>query len=303
MKNILAFLFCTFALGALAKENITIIYSWSPSDAAINIYRTLAEESNRQQDKYNFIVDTRPGAGGSIAAKYVAATPGTILANSASLFIRPQFFPNESHSVADYRSMMVMCFGPMYIASAKYKTWAEVPKDQPLSIGMSGMGTTTHMVSEQIVKRYPKLVVVPFKSTSDALLSALGGQTDFAVVFFGDADNWSKSNNSKKMYLLGLTGKQTVNGVHSLASQGFPSLLNDMSASQQLFVHTKFPEDKFKEIRAIFANAAKAKSIHDASNADGCIPSNPIADKDLDAWYTFQNEHWKNVANGISIQK
>ena len=303
-KFLTALIFAAISLTAVAKENITIVYSWSPADAAANFYRALAEESNRQQDKYNFIVDTKPGAGGSVAAKYVEANPTMILANSSSLFIRPQFFPNESHNIADYRSIMPMCLSPMYIATGKYKTWAEVPKDQPLSIGMSGMGTTTHMVAEQIVKRYPKLIVVPFKSTSEALLSALSGQTDFAVVFFGDADSWAKNENAnKKLYLLGMTGKQYINGAAPLASQGFPILLSDMSAAQQLFVSTKFPEDKFKEIRSIFVKAAKSKLVQDANAADGCIPNNQLTDKDLDSWFTFQNTHWKNVASGITIQK
>jgi len=303
-KLLIALITAAISLTVSAKENITIVYSWSPSDAAANFYRALAEESNRQQDKYNFVVDTKPGAGGTVAAKYVDSNPGMILANSSALFIRPQFFPNESHNIADYRSIMPMCLAPMYIATGKYKTWNEVPKDQPTTIGMSGMGTTTHMVAEQIVKRYPNLTVIPFKSTSEALLSALSGQTDFAVVFFGDADSWAKNDNGgRKLYLLGMTGKQAVNGVQTLSSQGFSVLLTDMSASQQLFVSVKFPEDKFKEIRSIFVKAAQSKLVRDANSADGCIPNNQLADKDLDGWFVFQNTHWKNVASGITIKK
>lgn len=303
-KLLIALITASISLTVLAKENITIIYSWSPSDVAANFYRALAEESNRQQDKYNFVVDAKPGAGGTVAAKYVSSNPGMILANSSALFIRPQFFPNESHNIADYRSIMPMCLAPMYIATSKYKTWNEVPKDQPTTIGMSGMGTTTHMVAEQIVKRYPNLTVIPFKSTSEALLSALSGQTDFAVVFFGDADSWAKNDNGgRKLYLLGMTGKQAVNGVQTLSSQGFSVLLTDMSAVQQLFVSTKFPEDKFKEIRSIFVKAAQSKLVRDANSADGCIPNNQLADKDLDSWFAFQNTHWKDVASGITIKK
>ena len=71
MKKLLAVVLATFALMATAKENITIYYSWSAADVAANFHRQLAIEANKVQDKYNFIFDVKPGAGGSIASNYI----------------------------------------------------------------------------------------------------------------------------------------------------------------------------------------------------------------------------------------
>jgi len=75
MKKIISILALSlFSILSQAKETITVIYSWTAADTAANFHRSLVEEANRIQDKYNFVFDMRPGAGGSIAANYVCCS-------------------------------------------------------------------------------------------------------------------------------------------------------------------------------------------------------------------------------------
>ena len=165
MKKILAVLLTFLSLTVSAKEPITLAYSWGAGDNAANFYRALVAEANKLQNQYTFLFDTKPGAGGTVAANFTTNNPtNTLWINSSAGFIRPNLFPAESHSMADFRSILPMCVSPFVISSAKYKSWKEVPKDANLSIGMSGLGTTTHLVSIQIAKNYPNLTIVPFKS-------------------------------------------------------------------------------------------------------------------------------------------
>ena len=65
MKHFLLAVLATLSLIAQAqKETQTLVYSWTAADTAANFYRALAEESNKIQNKYNFVFDTKPGAGG-----------------------------------------------------------------------------------------------------------------------------------------------------------------------------------------------------------------------------------------------
>ena len=69
MKKILSLIFTlAICVNVWAKENITIYYAWGPADSVANYSRTLAAEANKLQNKYTFIFDTKPGAGGAIAA-------------------------------------------------------------------------------------------------------------------------------------------------------------------------------------------------------------------------------------------
>lgn len=304
MKKLVAVLLTTLALSAQAqKENIVMYYSWSPADTAANFYRTLAEESNKLQNKYTFIFDAKPGAGGTVAANYVLNTPNTIWINSSAGFIRPNLFPNESHNMADFRSLMPMCVAPFVITSTKYKSWKDVPKDAKLSIGISGLGATTHLVALQVVTQYPNMQIVPFKSTNEALLNVLGGQTDFAVGFVGDSDQYATPGSTKRVYRLGMTGNESIKDIPLLKNQGFPKVIADMSASQQIFIPRRFPEDKFREIRKIFVEAARSKSVRDANAADTCIPNNQIPDAELDNWYNSQLVLWRRLSATVKLDK
>ena len=304
MKRLLATLLTMVSLSAMAqKETVTMFYSWSPADIAANFYRTLADESNKLQNKYTFVFDAKPGAGGTVAANHVLNTPNSIWINSSAGFIRPNLFPTESHNMADFRSLMPMCIAPFVITSTKYKTWKDVPRDAKLNIGISGLGATTHLVALQVAAQYPNMQIVPFKSTNEALLNVLGGQTDFAVGFIGDSEQYTKPDATKRVYWLGMTGKESIKGIPLLKNQGFAPAIADMSSSQQIFIPRKFPEEKFREIRKIFVEAARSKSVRDANAADTCIPNNQIPDSELDNWYNSQLVLWRRLSATVKLDK
>ena len=55
MKHFLLAVLATLSLTAQAqKETQTLVYSWTAADTAAGFYRTLAEESNKIQNKYTF---------------------------------------------------------------------------------------------------------------------------------------------------------------------------------------------------------------------------------------------------------
>lgn len=299
MKKILFAILAACALSATAAENITLVYSWSPSDSVANTQRNLAMEANKLQDKYNFIFDARPGAGGTVAARYVAANPNTILVTSSAFFIRATVYPNESYNLSDYTTLMGQCTAPMVITSSKYKSWREVPKDRPLNIGTSGLGVTTHMAALQVVARYPNIQVVPFKSTSEALVNMVGGQTDFHVGFLSEPEAWAKENN-RTVNALGITGSRTVNGHATLASQGFDSVTERMGVPFQLVIPNTMSETRARELRTILQQASKAKSVRDSMAIDYCHPTEDR--KNLDQWYNEQRDLWKKLSSGVSTK-
>jgi len=304
MKKFMAILLATLSINAVAKESITLAYSWGAGDNAANFYRALVAEANKLQNQYTFLFDTKPGAGGTVAANFTNNNPtNTLWINSSAGFIRPNLFPNDSHSMADFRSILPMCVSPFVISSVKYKNWKEVPKDAKLSIGMSGMGTTTHLVSIQIAKNYPNLNIVPFKSTSEALLGVLNGSVDFSVGFHGDSEQYTGPGSAKQVYWLGQTGRNSIKGTELLANQGFSKDLLDMSTPQQIFASRKLSEDRFASIRKVLVEASRAQSVRDANAADNCVPNNQMPDAQLDNWFNSQLVQWKRLTQGVVLDK
>ena len=287
-----------------AKETVTIVYAWSPSDSTANYDRVLADEANKIQNKYTFLFDTKPGAGSSIATNYVANTPNTILATSSTLFIRPIFYPDQSYDINNFKELMPQCNAPLAISSVKYKSWKEVPTDRPLTIGTSGLGVTTHLTALQIVKKYPNIQVVPFKSTSDSLLSMVGGQTDLHVAFISEAEAWSKENTDprRRVHVLGITGMQQIKQYPTLISNGFPSVLGSMSVPFHLVVPAKLPDDRTQEWRDILVKAAKSKTVIDTYAVDSCVPSN-MSESEMQAWFRAQAVQWKKIGADVKLAK
>jgi tripartite-type tricarboxylate transporter receptor subunit TctC len=301
MKKLLTtLLLAASALAAHAKENITIFYAWGPGDSVANYHRTLAVEANKIQDKYNFIFDTKPGAGGAIATNHVLNTPNSVLAHSTAFFVRPVVYPNESYDLTKFKEQYVHCMAPMAVTSTKYKTVRDVPANA--SVGISGLGVTTHLAAIELQKRYPQLNIIPFKSTNDSMLSMVAGQTDLHIGFISEAEQWSKenANSDRKVTVLGITGNKVVNGYQPLVRQGFDASFADMNVGHHLLLPTTVSEEKRKEFHAIFARAAQAQSVRAAYAVDYCEPQTVTYDG-LDKFFIFHTNYWKKLASAVKL--
>jgi tripartite-type tricarboxylate transporter receptor subunit TctC len=296
------------AISSIAKENITILYAYGAGDSVANYHRTLTAEANKLQDKYNFVFDARPGAGGAIASNHVLAannhilaTPNMILAHSTAFFVRPNVYPNESYDLTQFKEQYVHCMAPMAITSSKYKSWKEVPVTA--TVGISGLGVTTHLAALQIKEKYKDLNIVPFKSTTESMLSMVSGQTDLHIGFISEAEQWSKdnSNNPRKVYVLGITGTKTVNGYPTMVSEGFSSSFGQMDVGHHLVIPAKIDDSKAKELYDIFSKASKTESVRAAYAVDYCVPQS-VPYTENSNWFKFHTEFWKKLSAGVKLQ-
>ena len=293
MKKVLLMLLLCFNLSAVsARENVTIVYAFGVADNQMNYYRALAERANSLQDKYNFLVDVKGGAGSTVAARYVLTAPNTILATSSAHFIRPVLFPTESHRVEDYREILPLCSIPVAVSSIKYKNWASVPKDKPISIGVAGIGSATHLFAMELKKRYPNLEPIPFKGVSDGMTTMLGGNVDFNSSFLADTVQWNQ------LTVLGTTGTSRKNNIPTLVENGFTKELGDFDIPQHLVVPVTVNDAKAAEWRDALYRASKSSSVSDKYAPDFCKPMD-ISDSNLNAWYHKQNAHWSKIASGV----
>lgn len=301
MKKFLALLVALVSFAAVAKEQVTIFYAWGPGDSVANYHRTLAAEANKIQNKYNFLFDTKPGAGGVIATRHVLSNASdSILAHSTAFFVRPVVFPNESYDLTKFKEQYVHCMAPMAVTSTKYKSVKDVPANA--SVGISGLGVTTHLAAVELQKKYPQLNIVPFKSTNDSMLSMVSGQTDLHIGFISEAEQWSKENTTsdRKVTVLGITGSKVVNGYQPLVNQGFDKSFADMNVGHHLVIPTTVDENKRKELYEIFAKAARSETVRAAYAVDYCEPQS-VPYTGLDKFFEFHTGYWKKLASQVKI--
>lgn len=169
---------------------VTVVVPWSAGQATDVATRTV---TNRLAATLGqpFVVDNRPGAGGSIGSAYVAkASPDvyTLLAGSTgSVTINPilmkspynakSFAPVGVVATVPYVLVTSARFPAMNLQELMIKLKAEPGK---YSFASSGNGSIGHLVSELFLSRTElKAMHVPYKGSGGALPDVLAGRVDF----------------------------------------------------------------------------------------------------------------------------
>lgn len=294
MRKIL-FLF-VLSMGLAQAQTVSIVWPFGMGDTQAQYSRSLVEELNQAQKKYTFVLENRPGAGATIGARHVANTPNSILSASTAFFVRPNFYPEESHRVQDFRPLMTQCAAPMLIVSQKYQNWKQIPANQAISIGVSGLGATSHLMAMQIKKQYPNAIVVPYKGTREASIDVVNGNLDMSVAFIGEVEGFLDQN---RLTALGVTGTRPVRGIPTLQSQGFD--VGEVVNMHSLIVPRNMPESQYQELRTLVVAASQKPSVQRAYAVDYCAGSNLDLNQ-TQAWFDGQIAMWKKLSQGVKLQ-
>ena len=302
MKKILfSIILAICATSVSAREVVTIMFAFGAGDSVANYGRTLVDEANRIQDQYTFVFDTKPGAGGSIAANWLDNnSKNAILQTSAAFFVRPNFYPTDSHKLDRFQNLMIQCTAPMGIGSIKYKSLNDIPKNQPLTIGITGLGATTHLIAVQLKEKFPNLTIIPYKSPSDAIIGLVGGSIDTSVGFISEFKEWSGRTSLRKINVLGITGNRAVDGFPTLSSLGI-KLVDRMGNPQQLIISNRISADQREEWFKILNTAAQAPSVQKSYAIDSCGP-NQLDSKQNAQTFEEQQAFWKKISSTIKVE-
>jgi tripartite-type tricarboxylate transporter receptor subunit TctC len=176
---------------AWPDKPVTLLVPFPPGGSTDLIARTL---SPKLQEKFGgaFVVDNRPGAGGTIgaaAAKRAAPDGYTILVSSLGPFvIGPHLVKNPGYDpLKDFDYITVAVQAPNVLAvpaSSPHKTLADVIaylKKNPdrMTFASAGNGTSDHLTAELFWQQTGTTGVhVPYKGGAPSMTDLLGGQVD-----------------------------------------------------------------------------------------------------------------------------
>jgi len=187
--------------------------------------------------KQSFIIENKPGAGGSIGTAFVAKSAAD---GYTFLFVFDSHGVNQSlisklpyDTARDFAPVMLVGTAPYAIATSTAKPWksfAEVvtaskAKPESVSIGSIGNGTLGHLilVQAQQIGGF-KITHVPFAGGGPMNQNILGGQIDMGA---GSVALLSPQVKSGKMRAIATTGEKraaALPDVPTLIEQGFPGL-------------------------------------------------------------------------------
>jgi tripartite-type tricarboxylate transporter receptor subunit TctC len=138
--------------------------------------------------KQPVIVENRPGAGGGVAASFVASLPANgyqlLVTDNSFLSTNPFLYRELTYNPKDFIAVARIATAPLFLAVhpiVPVKTMNEFidyAKANPgkINYGSSGIGTMHHLSMEAIKAHYNlDMTHVPFRGTGDSVPALLGG--------------------------------------------------------------------------------------------------------------------------------
>lgn len=305
MKKLLALVFALLSLTATADPiRVPTVWGWIPTSTQGNYIRAILEEANKNQSKYEFVFENRAGAGSSIAAQYVLSQSGlAILPNGTAQFIRPFLYPELSYKLSDFKPVMIMGSSPAVLVT-KNKSMEQLLKQNKINFATSGKGSTAHLIAEalakDIKKQYPKkdIEMIHYTSSNEGFLSVMGGHTDAVFEFLGDA----RGKATPDTRLVGLTGKNSIDGIPTMATLGYPEL-TDLQATFAFYVPAKTPQATVDELQQIFLKAEQIEQVQRMYKLDYATKEAYMSKPgDLNKWYGDMTKKFESYTNGIQVK-
>jgi tripartite-type tricarboxylate transporter receptor subunit TctC len=191
---LLAFAAAAGAQDAFPSRPLTIVVPTGPSGQT-DVFARLIAEQLRQRLNQPVVVENRPGAGGSLAGRYLAGRPAdgyTLMYGSMSTIIiaphlqKPLAYDSTKAFVpvalTQSGSSPVVVRASLPVRSGR--ELVEYAKQNPgkLNFGSQGVGSVGHLAMELLSSKADiKMTHVPYSGTGPALAALLGGQIDVVI--------------------------------------------------------------------------------------------------------------------------
>jgi tripartite-type tricarboxylate transporter receptor subunit TctC len=213
MKNILLLLSfaLSFTVQAQSYPNrpIKVIIPWPPGQATDLAARIVGEKLSQALGQ-PFIMENKPGAGGSIGTDIVAksAPDGYTLlaASSGPISIMPNLQKIPYDPLRDLAPVSLVAAAPFALVvpanfpALNAKEFLALVRASPgkYTFASSGTGATAHMFAELFNSMAQlKVVHIPYKGSVPALTDVIGGQVAYAIETVAATGSFIKSGKLK----------------------------------------------------------------------------------------------------------
>src|SRR5262245_55559071 len=310
-RNVLASALAIAALGVTTtvladtypSKTVTVVIPFPPGGTLDVVGRMLAQKLTEQLGQ-TFIVDNRPGAGGTIGASVVknARPDGYTLLFSPSTFVStPMTMPTAPYdAVKDFTPVALVAKAPLAIAIRQDLPFNDVkglvahakanPGNVTFAIGSSA--SAGHM-STELLKRAAGIdyLIVPYKGSAPAYQDLIGGRIDaFIDPILGSASH-AKAG---KLKVIAVTSKERVPSLPNVPTVGETIPGYEFYSWYGLWGPAKMPKEIAERLNAE-VNKALASDMKAKLTEQGLL----LTPGSIDDFVKFQQEDTVKVAKII----
>lgn len=257
MKKLFAILLATLTLTASAAEVITLVNGTAPSQPNVATYIRTLEVANRMQNKYDFVIDMKPGANGALALKNMDLSPSNRIST-----IAPAFIENAKSGLineADYvplSSQGDACWAIITNVGNTKQGLKSLRGQREIIVGGTGFGNASHITAIILGEHFGFDVrYVVYKANFDALVAMAGNNgPNFVIERIHNYKTFKERNPS--LQVLGVNcphRNPLMPEVKTVKEQGFdtPTIFFAVVAN------VKMPAEKRQEIADILEAAQR----------------------------------------------
>jgi len=278
-------LVCAVAPQARAEDyptrTIRLIVGAPPGGTTDTIARSIAGPMAAAL-KQSVVVENKAGAGGNIAADYVAKSPAdgyTLLVSFSSHTINASLYPHLPYDPAgDFTAITKVATVPsMLVGNPKLpakdvKALIALAKEQPdkLTIGIGGIGSSLHLAGEKFkLMTGARLLNVPYKGTAPALTDLLGGNIDLMFISLVTGTQQVRAGNLHAFGVTSTERQASLPDVPTIAESvpGFES-----SAWFGVFGPAKLPPEVTKKLNQVIVSGLAAPEMQNRLKTEGATP-------------------------------
>lgn len=299
------------ALAAFPEKSITIVVPTAAGGANDAMARTIGQGLSTAL-KQPVIVENKAGAGGALAAEFVAkAAPDgytLMLGYIATHAMNPALQKLRYDPVKDFEAVGLVGYSPVLmvtnpgVKAANAKELVALLKGAPdkYSYASAGNGTAPHFAAELFrMSTGTSVLHVPYKGSAPAVTDTIGGQTQIMFPSLFTAIPYVKSGKLRAMGVAGNKRSALLPDVPTLKEQGISDV--DVSQWYAIFAPAKTPKaviDQLnKALNAVLTDKAVEKRLEDhGADVETSTP------EQLKTFVQQEQVKWKKVVDAAKLK-
>ena len=251
-----------------------------------------------------FLVDNRPGAGGTLgtAAAVRSAPDGyTLLAVFDSHATNPSLFPNLPYdTLGDLASVSLLARGPLVLVirnglnAASVDEFVKLARSRPGAINFAtvGPGSPARLLMELLkIEAGIDVTMVAYKGASLALGDLVGGQVDAMFATVTSVSSHMKAGRLRAIAVTSARRSAMLPGVATM-SEAYPGFVSE--AWVAMLAPARTPPEVVARLNSEVAKALELSDIK-TRFAELGLDAAPSSPAELDRWIRSEMERWGRV--------
>jgi tripartite-type tricarboxylate transporter receptor subunit TctC len=293
-----------------AARTIRIVLSVPPGGSIDFLARILADQISSTTGQ-TMIVESRPGAGGIIAAEAVArAQPdgNTLLINNNGMIISAILHKVNYDARTSFEPICYLVTTPQLVvvnSESPFHTLAELvdaarAKPGELSIASVGPNTTQHIGIERLKRlAHADLTYVPYPGGATTINALLGGHVTSAVLNWSEIGEHVTAGKARALATMALQRIEPLPDLPTVSESGYKDFETDVWFG--VVAPAKTPKETMAQLIDWFRAAVLAPPVKAKLVAQALYP-NPKCGADFDAHLRHQTELYTQLIHDLDIK-